>query len=68
MKYLQETTAWNDIDYNIPSHIYAVDGRGWCIGYIKAGTTDVRWFKNPMKTFNKKGRTFKDVTKYYKGS
>lgn len=68
MKYLRETTAWEDLDYNVPAHIYAIDNRGWCLGYIKAGTTTVRWFKHPMKTFSKKGRKFEDVTKYYKGA
>jgi hypothetical protein len=67
MKYLQETTAWNDVDYNVPAHIYVLDNRGACIGYIQAGTTSVKWFKSPMKHFSKSRRTFKDVTKYYKG-
>jgi hypothetical protein len=66
LKYLQETTAWDDIDYNIPSHIYVIDNRGWLVGFIKSGTQDVLWFEKPKKSFDKKRRTFKDVTKFYK--
>ena len=68
MKYLRETTAWEGLDYNVPAHIYAIDNRGWCLGYIKAVTTRVEWFSEPMKNFDRRGRSFEDVTKWYKGT
>jgi len=65
LKYLQETTVWDKIDYNIPGHIYVIDERKQCIGYIKAGTNDVIWFKIPSRNFSKTHRKFKDVTKQF---
>ena len=61
--YLQEVTKWDD-GQNVPNHIYMVDNKkGWLIGYIKKGTNEEVIFKSPYKTFSKKNRNFKDVTK-----
>ena len=57
MKFLQETTVWED---NTPNHIYMFE-YGMCVGYIKKGTTEQIMFKVPSKQFNKRYRTFKEV-------
>lgn len=59
MKYLQETTKWVDAP-NIPNHIYVFE-KDQCVGYIKAGTTNIEMFNAPMKRFSKSKRTFKEV-------
>jgi len=57
MKLLKETTVW---DVKIPNHTYAFEG-GNCVGYIKAGTSELAIFKKPMKQFDKRYRTFVEV-------
>ena len=62
MRYLQETTVWDKVDYTVPNHTYIVeDGRGGrLLGYIKVGTKDKIMFGKPMP-FDRKNRTFKEL-------
>lgn len=57
MQVLQETTLWKTA---IPNHTYLLDGTN-LVAYIKQGSTDPFYFKNPIKSFDKKGRTFLNV-------
>ena len=59
MKFMQETTKWDKVEYNVPNHIYMLEG--WnCYGYIKAGTGERIEFKKPFR-FDTRNRTFKEV-------
>jgi len=57
MKFLKETTKW---DGKTPNHTYAFEN-GQCVGYIKAGTTELLMFGKPSKQFSKSRRTFVEV-------
>lgn len=59
MKYLQEVTEWD-----FPNHTYIVE-KNWLIGYIKKGTSEKMFFKQPMKSWSKSRRKFKDVSRQY---
>lgn len=62
--YLQETTDWSHLEYKVPNHVYIVDKKTkWLVGYIPNGSSVEHFFKHPMKTFSKKERNFKDITK-----
>lgn len=61
MKFLKETTEWNT-PYKMPNHTYILDGTT-CVGYIPDGTDIAQMFNHPLKNFDKKGRTFKVLTK-----
>lgn len=63
MKYLKEITDWSPL--KVMNHTYIFDG-SVCVGYIKEGTSEKTFFKNPSKLFSKTRRKFKDVTKEYK--
>ena len=52
MEALRETTDWAT-----PNHTYLLDGTT-LIAYIKQGTTEPVYFKNGIKHFDKRGRTF----------
>lgn len=54
MKILQEITEWED---NTPNHIYHVNDAGKLVAYQRAGTNDVKTFKNPIM-FDKRKRKF----------
>lgn len=57
---LQETTKWSD---DTPNHTYLFKDKKSmkCLGYIKHGTSKMIMFDKPM-TFDKKKRTFKEVS------
>jgi hypothetical protein len=55
MQALQETTDWAT-----PNHVYLLDGNN-LVAYIRNGTTEPVYFKNPIKGFSKSGRKFKPV-------
>jgi len=59
MKYLQETTNWDNLEYRVPNHIYIISGIK-CVGYIKEGTTEEIKFKNPV-FFYRRYRKFKEI-------
>jgi hypothetical protein len=58
MQAFLETTEWGNT--NQPNHIYLLDGTN-LVAYIKHGTTDPFYFKNPIKSFDKRGRKFQEV-------
>lgn len=64
MIYLKETTVWDKAGYDQPNHVYILDGE-LLVGMIKSGEETPTYFKNPMKNFSKRYRTFKDVTKEF---
>jgi hypothetical protein len=55
MQALKETTDWAT-----PNHTYLLDGTT-LVAYIKQGTTEPFYFKNGIKHFDKRGRTFQAV-------
>lgn len=59
MIYLLETTKWSD---DTPNHIYVFENKKSmkCLGYIMAGTSDIRMFSKPV-SFDRKRRTFKEI-------
>lgn len=58
MQALLETTVW---DGNCANHTYLLDGTT-LIAYIRAGTSQPYYFKNPIKGFDKRARKFELVT------
>jgi len=52
MEALKETTGGQ-----FPPHTYLLDGTK-LVAYIKAGETQPFYFKNPIKGFDKRGRSF----------
>lgn len=59
MHALQETTKWVGSNVNA-NHIYLVEGTK-LLAYIKAGTREQIWFNKPMKNFDRRYRTFKEL-------
>lgn len=57
MRFFKETTKW---DRNTKNHTYAFEN-GACVGYIKAGTTELLMFSRPSRLFSKSRRTFVEV-------
>ncbi len=55
MDALVETTVWKE--GNVRNHTYLLDGSN-LVAYIKSGETTPFYFKNPIKNFDKRGRTF----------
>jgi hypothetical protein len=64
-KFFKETTSTYKTEYRVPLHTYVLDDNKHCVGYIKEDEKSIRFFNQPMKTFSKKNRTFKNVTKKY---
>ena len=55
MEVLVETTVWKGS--KAPNHTYLLDGSN-LVAYIKFGEKSPFYFKNPIKGFDKRGRTF----------
>jgi hypothetical protein len=55
MQCLRETTGGE-----FPPHIYILDSTT-LVAYVKQGTDKPYWFKQPIKGFDKRGRTFQAV-------
>jgi hypothetical protein len=55
MQALRETTGG---DFH--PHVYILDGTN-LVAYIRAGTTEPFYFKNPIKGFDRRGRKFDTV-------
>jgi len=58
MQALRETTQWRD--GTTANHTYLIDGDKM-VAYIRVGTTEPFWFKQPIKGFSKSGRKFEQV-------
>ena len=59
MEAIKETTVWKEGD--VPNHTYLLD-RGHLVAYIKQGETVPFFFKNVIKNFDKRNRTFIKVS------
>jgi hypothetical protein len=59
MEAIKETTVWKE--GNVPNHTYLLD-RGHLVAYIKQGESSPFFFKNPIKNFDKRNRTFIKVS------
>jgi hypothetical protein len=57
MQALLETTDWP-----YANHTYLLDGTQ-LVAYIKHGTSEPFYFKNPIKGFDKRGRKFQELKK-----
>jgi len=55
MEAVKETTVWKE--GAVPNHTYLLD-KGHLVAYIKQGDTEPFKFKNVIKNFDKRGRTF----------
>jgi len=55
---LQETTQWSG---HYPNHTYLLDGSN-LVAYIRQGTVEPVYFKQPIKGFDRRGRGFVEVT------
>ena len=55
---LKEVTVW--ADGTTSNHTYLLDGDKM-VAYIKKGTTEPYYFKNPIKGFSRSGRKFEEV-------
>jgi hypothetical protein len=54
MQALKETTVWEQPS---PNHTYLLDGDR-LVAYIREGTSEAYYFKQPIKGFSKSGRKF----------
>lgn len=70
-KYLwrEEKTEWPEpkqtvfgLEGDIPNHIYITKGTE-LYGYVRRGTTEVIWFKQPFKTWSPSRRKFRKLGK-----
>jgi hypothetical protein len=61
MKIVQEITAWKDITYQAPNHVYLMDGDK-AYGYSKWGTGPAEYFRKPLR-LDRRGRKFVEVKK-----
>lgn len=58
MQALQETTKW--ASDKTPNHVYLVEGTN-LLAYVRNGTTEPVWFSKPMKNFDRRRRTFREL-------
>ena len=49
-------------EYTVPMHTYALNDKGWCVGYRPSGG-EWRIFNQPQKGFSKTYRKFITLTK-----
>lgn len=57
MKILKEITEWNETDYKVPNHTYAINDAGKMVAYKKSG--DTQWFVFPKpRMFDRSRRKF----------
>ena len=54
-KVVQETTDWE-----WPNHTFLLEGTS-LLAYIKQGTKEPIWFKQPIKRFSTSGRKFREL-------
>jgi hypothetical protein len=59
MEAVKEVTVWADAKSAI-NHTYLLDGDKM-VAYIRYGTDEPFWFKNPIKGFSRSGRKFERV-------
>jgi hypothetical protein len=57
MKAMLETTVWK---HPVSNHTYLLDGNN-LVAYIKTGSNEPFYFKNPIKGFDKRGRKFEEL-------
>jgi len=57
MEAVREITVWK---HHAPNHTYLLDGAN-LVAYIKNGTTEPFYFKNPIKGFSRSGRKFEKL-------
>ena len=60
MQAYREITVWAD-GKSAVNHTYLLDGDK-LVAYIRYGTTEPFWFKNPIKGFSCSGRKFEKVS------
>lgn len=60
MQAVRETTDWGDV--NCSNHTYLLDGNS-LVAYIKQGETVPFYFKQPIKGFDQRRRTFEVLKK-----
>ena len=58
MQALQETTKW--ASPHAQNHVYLVEGTN-LLAYLRHGTTEPVWFSKPMKNFDRRYRTFREL-------
>jgi hypothetical protein len=59
MEAVKEVTVWADAKSAV-NHTYLLDGDKM-VAYIRYGTTEPFWFKNPIKGFSRSGRKFETL-------
>lgn len=59
MQALRETTIWPN--KATPNHMYLLDGTN-LVAYIRQGTREPTYFKQPIRGFSKSGRKFVELT------
>jgi len=54
MKILKEVTVWDQVEYKVPNHTYAINDAGKMVAYKKSG--DTQWFVFPKPRFFDRAR------------
>lgn len=62
MEIIKEITEWNESDYQVPNHTYAVNKAGKCVAYKDALTDEWMVFRKPLM-FEKTRRKFITIEK-----
>lgn len=62
MKILKEITEWNETEYTVPNHTYAINDAGKMVAYRKTGTKEWIFFPKP-RMFDRSRRSFKTLAK-----
>ena len=62
MKILKEITEWDEMDYTVPNHTYAINDGGKMVAYRKTGTKE--WIVFPKaRMFDRARRKFITLAK-----